>query len=166
MDFEPDKVFVLVVGVVRRIGDVLMVRQAGPGEQPYWSLPGGRVEPNEPLLEALAREIVEETGVRIAHSELLCVKQVLMPGSEVDMLVFMFTCEPASPGSTTEPQDPDGFVLEAAYLPVAEAISHLETLFGPNEPSVAHLTGLEVESIRTIRQSQEESGTSAAFLAT
>jgi 8-oxo-dGTP diphosphatase len=43
---------------------VLCVRQNyAPRE---WTLPGGRVEPNESPLAALHREIMEETGCRIA----------------------------------------------------------------------------------------------------
>ena len=45
-------------------GRVLCVRQNyAPRE---WTLPGGRVEPNESPLAALHREIMEETGCRIA----------------------------------------------------------------------------------------------------
>lgn len=45
-------------------GRVLCVRQAYPPQE--WTLPGGRVEPNESPLAALHREIMEETGCRIA----------------------------------------------------------------------------------------------------
>jgi ADP-ribose pyrophosphatase YjhB (NUDIX family) len=149
MDAEPDRVFLLVVGVVRRDEDVLMVLQAETEGSPYWTLPGGRVEPNEPLVEALAREVAEETGVRIADQKLLYVKQVLTPDPDPNMLVFVFTCEPASPDVSVAPQDPDGLILEAAFLPLAEAISHQETVFGPDEPTVAHLSGAAIESVWT-----------------
>jgi 8-oxo-dGTP diphosphatase len=45
-------------------GSVLCVRQNYPPQE--WTLPGGRVEPNESPLAALHREILEETGCRIA----------------------------------------------------------------------------------------------------
>ena len=45
-------------------GGVLCVRQNYPPHE--WTLPGGRVEPNESPLAALHREIMEETGCRIA----------------------------------------------------------------------------------------------------
>ena len=45
-------------------GRVLCVKQNYPPHE--WTLPGGRVEPNESPLAALHREIMEETGCRIA----------------------------------------------------------------------------------------------------
>jgi 8-oxo-dGTP diphosphatase len=55
----------LVAALVRRRSELLMVRQAGPGEEPFWSTPGGRVEDGELLTEALARELVEEAGLEL-----------------------------------------------------------------------------------------------------
>lgn len=46
-------------------GRLLLIRR---GHDPYrgsWSLPGGRVEPGETDEEALLRELVEETGLRV-----------------------------------------------------------------------------------------------------
>jgi 8-oxo-dGTP diphosphatase len=151
MNVAPEAVSLLVVGLVRRDGDVLMVRQAETDQVPYWTLPGGRVEPNEPLLDALTREVREETGVGIADPELLYVKQVLVPVPYENMLVFVFAGAPAKTDATAVPEDPDGLILEAGYLPVDEAIGHLEDLFGPDEPSVAHLAGREIPSIVTVR---------------
>jgi 8-oxo-dGTP diphosphatase len=152
MDIRPDNVILLVVGIVRRNGDVLMVKQAGPDEEPYWILPGGRVEPDEPILEAMAREVLEETGILVTHPELLCVKQVLRTGPDVEYIVFFFRCDPASPDSTPNPQDPDDLVLEAAFVPVAAAVGHIEEVFGPDEPTAAYLAGRDIESITTVRQ--------------
>ena len=48
-----------------RRGPILLVERAGKPLKGYWSLPGGLVETGELLEDALRREILEETGLRI-----------------------------------------------------------------------------------------------------
>lgn len=48
-----------------REGRVLIARRARPPAAGMWSLPGGLVEPGETLAEAVAREVMEETGLDI-----------------------------------------------------------------------------------------------------
>ena len=43
-------------------GDVLLVRQADAGA---WAPPGGAIEPDEEPCDAVAREVFEETGLRV-----------------------------------------------------------------------------------------------------
>ncbi|MEP1144871.1 MAG: NUDIX hydrolase [Henriciella sp.] len=52
------------VGIVCFRGDeVLLIRRGTPPKQGEWSLPGGRVEPGEPVRDAALRELMEETAV-------------------------------------------------------------------------------------------------------
>ncbi|HEY3777474.1 MAG TPA: NUDIX hydrolase [Rhizomicrobium sp.] len=46
-------------------GQVLLVRRANPPRRHEWSLPGGKVEIGETLRAAIAREVLEETGLVI-----------------------------------------------------------------------------------------------------
>jgi 8-oxo-dGTP pyrophosphatase MutT (NUDIX family) len=61
----PEGTAIVAAGLVRRGNRLLMVRQAGPGEDPFWSIPGGKVEPGELATEALVREVREETGITV-----------------------------------------------------------------------------------------------------
>ena len=54
-----------VGGVVTREGRALIVRRAHEPRKGEWSLPGGLVELGERLIDAVRREIAEETGLQV-----------------------------------------------------------------------------------------------------
>ncbi|MDR0245805.1 MAG: NUDIX hydrolase [Burkholderia sp.] len=55
-----------VIGIVLRERDVLLVRRANPPDAGCWGFPGGKIEPGEPIADAVVREIAEETTVEVA----------------------------------------------------------------------------------------------------
>ena len=57
----------VAVGIlIRSNGDFLMTtRPAGKAYAGYWEFPGGKLEANETVEEALRRELIEEIGVTI-----------------------------------------------------------------------------------------------------
>ena len=62
----PSRPFLAVSAAIIRDGRVLIVRR-GPGmAQGVYTLPGGVVETGETLVEAVIREVREETGLAIA----------------------------------------------------------------------------------------------------
>ena len=46
-------------------GRLLLVRRGTEPGRGRWSVPGGRIEPGEPATAAAAREVLEETGLRV-----------------------------------------------------------------------------------------------------
>jgi len=60
-----------VGGVVLRGHDVLLVKRAHPPRAGEWSLPGGRLELGESLVDGVRREVREETGIEIAVGPLV-----------------------------------------------------------------------------------------------
>lgn len=52
-------------------GRLLLIERARPPYDGLWSFPGGHVEPGERLIEALAREIAEETGLSAEVGDML-----------------------------------------------------------------------------------------------
>ena len=60
-----------VSAIVIDQGRLLMVERGRPPSAGRWSLPGGRVEPDETLEAAAAREVLEETGIAVSVRELV-----------------------------------------------------------------------------------------------
>ena len=62
-----------VDAAVQRGDDVLLIQRKYPPMVGYWGLPGGFVERDEDPLEAVLRELKEETGLIGSNPELLMV---------------------------------------------------------------------------------------------
>ncbi len=65
MGETPPRPQLAVSAAIFRDGKVLLVRRARSPGKGFYSLPGGRVEFGESLHQALAREVDEETGLKI-----------------------------------------------------------------------------------------------------
>ena len=81
---------VRVAAVVERGGDLLLVRHQKPERDPYWVLPGGRLEPGETIPDCAVRELAEETGLEASFSGVLYVGEFLREGRHtIDVVARM-----------------------------------------------------------------------------
>jgi 8-oxo-dGTP diphosphatase len=79
-------------------GKYLFVRRAPsfkPGEEQKWDIPGGRIEPDEPLEAALAREVREETGLTVSMARLLAAQDIFVKEKQLHVvrLTYIGTTE-------------------------------------------------------------------------
>jgi 8-oxo-dGTP pyrophosphatase MutT (NUDIX family) len=67
--------YIGVGGVVLNDESELLVvceRYRRPGQQPFYKLPGGALQPGEHLVDAVMREVLEETGIKTQFEALVC----------------------------------------------------------------------------------------------
>jgi mutator protein MutT len=71
-----------VGGVVIADGRALLIRRGHPPLEGEWSIPGGTLELGETLLDAVRRELAEETGIEVRVGDLIEVFERIFPDGE------------------------------------------------------------------------------------
>jgi ADP-ribose pyrophosphatase YjhB (NUDIX family) len=93
----PNRPVVGVGGVVVQNGRALIVKRAHEPRKGEWSLPGGMVELGEGLVEAVKREIKEETGLEVEVGDVVEVfDRVHRQGDRVQyhFVIVDYLCHP------------------------------------------------------------------------
>lgn len=82
---------VVAVGgfVFDRNGRVLLVQRGRPPGEGLWTVPGGRLEPGETLVQGVAREVREETGLIVEVGVLACVVEHISDGYHYVILDYL-----------------------------------------------------------------------------
>ena len=127
-------------GILVRNGTVLLsANRWFSNRPPVWTLPGGRAEPGEGVLEALAREFLEETGLAVQTQRLAFVAEARSERASRLFLSCAFTVGYIS-GELTCQADPT--VEELRFVPVDDL--HLY-ITGPSlyDPLRWHLDNLD-----------------------
>lgn len=97
-------------------GKVLLAHHRHPDGRDFWCFPGGHVEEGEGFVKAAARELEEETGLRVELSHVVYVQDFAgPPGRDVAELFFCARVVDGRLSPTLEPN-----LVELAWVPVAQ----------------------------------------------
>jgi len=105
---------VRVAAIIVRDDALLLVQHEKPRRR-YWLLPGGGVDYGETLVEALAREVKEETGLDVRVGQLALVNDTIPPDRHRHIVNLCFTAEPV--GGELRPGR-DHRLIDARFVPL------------------------------------------------
>jgi 8-oxo-dGTP pyrophosphatase MutT (NUDIX family) len=110
--------------------EIMLIRRARPGGEPYWVFPGGGVEDSDPTHEAaLLRELFEELG---ANAEILGLSYVLERQTAPDLITkeSFYLCrlisQDVSARTGPEFNDPTRGTYDLEWIPLDP--SHLQNI--------------------------------------
>lgn len=107
-----------VGAVVFRGDEVLLIERGKEPLKGWWTLPGGLVEAGERLENAVRREVLEETGLRVTPKAVAAVFERIMPDeegrTEFHYVIVDYLCDCES-GTLAAASD----VADAAWVPVS-----------------------------------------------
>lgn len=135
MEYTDYDTRVAAYGVVTHEGRVLLAMQRFP-ESGTWALPGGGVEYDESVEQAVVREFMEETGYEVAVDGLLGVRHHLVPaerrmhanGRPMKAVQIVFRVH-ITGGELRD--EADGSTERADWIPIADLPRHRHGLVVP-----------------------------------
>ena len=115
----------LAVGAIVTSADreILMVGNDYGGDELVWNLPGGAVDPGEDLLQAVRRELHEETGLAALEiGPLAWIVQAIRPHDVPFIIGFVFEITTWDGEVSVANEIEHGDVQQARFMPFAEAL--------------------------------------------
>lgn len=111
-------------GIVLRGEQLLLVRNRRRNDSVEWSTPGGVVDPGETLLEALGREVLEETGIQVDHWD-GPLYEITVDFTDLGWLLRVEAHRAVEWNGEIVLEDPDGIVEHADFYGLEECEDHL-----------------------------------------
>lgn len=112
---------------------LLLVRRGQDPERGRWSVPGGRVEPGETGQQAVVREVLEETGVRVVVTGVAGYVERPAPGGDVYAIEDYFAR--VEPGTDPHELHADSDAEDVGWFP-AHRLDELDLTEGLREALV------------------------------
>ena len=109
--------------VTRNNAEILMVGNDYGMDELVWNLPGGAVDPGEDLIQAVARELYEETGLTALEiGPLAWVVQVILENNHPFIIGFAFEVNVWEGQVSIDNEVEHGAVQQAKFVPFDDAL--------------------------------------------
>ncbi|MGB0733305.1 MAG: Nudix family hydrolase [Pontibacterium sp.] len=124
-------VHVAAAAIIGENGKLFLAKRPSDKHQGgLWEFPGGKVEPGEPVLDALSRELYEELGINVVHAEPLIKVPYHYPDKSVLLDIFKVTAftgqawgKEGQETKWVKIAELDNYTFPAANVPIVDAIS-------------------------------------------
>jgi 8-oxo-dGTP diphosphatase len=117
------------MGLFIQSGTVLMIHKMTGPEPDCWDLPGGGLQPGEPMIQALKREIREETGLSdVSVGNVLTLVEGFFPnwrGKLLHSLSIIYECAVERESVVSPTGDRELGTKGVQWLPVTELTSDI-----------------------------------------
>ena len=112
-----------VAGIIIR-DDKLLLVEFNDESGLHYNLPGGGVDINESLYDALKREVLEETRASVSVGKLLTVWEYIPPNDDkygnVHKITHLFACDLVDGSEASMPESPDDFQVGIRWVAINE----------------------------------------------
>lgn len=125
-DKERNRQLLIVVGLIEHNHKLLITRRYHPERSQWhhkWEFPGGKIQPNEIPLEALHREILEETGLTVHSAQLLGVHTHVwqLPEGTQQTFILVYYCHADKAEVQLTPNENDAYLwVDPAQIPLMD----------------------------------------------
>ena len=143
-------VWTVAGGLIELDGRLLLVKNQRRDGSLDWTTPGGVIDPGETVVEGLTREVEEETGLSVRSWEgPLWFVEAEAP--DMDWTLRVEVHRALGFDGTVCVDDPDGIVVEAAWVDLDGCRSCLETSWVPAREPMLEWLGERWTDSRTFR---------------
>jgi len=104
---------------------LLLVRNRRRDGSVDWTPPGGVIDAGESLVDGLAREVLEETGLTVTRWAGM-LYEIEAHAPDLGWVLRVEAWQAASWEGELQVDDPDGIVEEARWVPAGQCAGHLE----------------------------------------